>query len=180
MRLTVLTAALLATAGIAHADAPQVPSNAPYIVLSENLDEPNGYGFCLDTFGAGKSDLMHTHTCKPAAEGKPRGYEGHDTRFEYDSSSLQIMSYPFEGFCMQVLVARGKTEFALLECSDHPRQKFIYDEADQTLRLDEDRQSCLAVSTETIPAGPWVKRVLTLQNCDDVDPSLKRWSIVTE
>ena len=27
-----------------------VLSDAPYIVLSANLDEPNGYGFCMDTY----------------------------------------------------------------------------------------------------------------------------------
>ena len=180
MRLAMLTATLLAAAGIASADAPQVPSEAPYIVLSDNLDEPNGYGFCIDTYGAGQSDLMQTHTCKPASAGKPRSYAGNDTRFRYDARTLQVASYPFEGFCMQVLIASERAEFALLECSDHPRQKFIYNGADQTLRLDEDRDRCVAVSSTTVPAGPWVKRALTLQNCDELDASLKQWRVVDE
>ena len=33
---------------------PNVPSDAPYIVLSANHDEPNGYGFCMDTYGPAK------------------------------------------------------------------------------------------------------------------------------
>ena len=81
---------------------------------------------------------------------------------------------------MQVLVATGKSEFALLECSDHPRQRFVYNQADQTLRLDEDRDSCVAVVSETVPAGPWVKRPLTLLACDEVDASLKQWTVVSE
>ena len=89
MRLTIFTATLLAAAGIANADAPQVPSDAPYIVLSENLDEPNGYGFCIDTYGPGQSDLLQTHSCKPPSEGKPRNYAGNDTRFEYNASTSQ-------------------------------------------------------------------------------------------
>ncbi len=174
------TALLLGTVSLASADTPQVPTEAPYIVLSENHDEPNGYGFCLDTYGAGQSDLLQTHSCKPTKEGEPRNYPGNDTRFKYDKSTQRVVSYPFEGYCMQILIAKGKSEFALLECSDHPRQKFIYNESDQTLRLNEDEKSCVAVSSETVPAGPWVKRALTLQTCDEVDASLKQWSIIAE
>ncbi len=180
MRLTMFTATLLGAAGVANVDAPQVPSEAPYIVLSENHDEPNGYGFCIDTYGAGQSDLLQTHSCKPPSEGEPRSYAGHDTRFEYNVDTMQVVSYPFEGFCMQALIATGKSEFALLECSDHPRQKFIYDETDQTLRLSEDQANCVVVASETVPAGPWVKRPLSLESCDEVEASLKQWSIVTE
>ena len=179
MRFSIFVIALIGTSGAAIADAPQVPSQAPYIVLSDNLDEPNGFGFCIDTYGAGQSDLLQTHTCKPAREEEPRNYSGNDTRFEYDTSTKQLVSYPFEGFCMQALLATGKTEFALLECSDHPRQKFVYVEGDQTLRLEEDQSSCLGVAAETVPAGPWVKRGLTLEVCDEVDASLVQWSIVT-
>ena len=81
---------------------------------------------------------------------------------------------------MQALVATGKSEFALLECSDHARQKFVYNEADQTLRLNENQDSCVVVASETVPAGPWVKRPLSLETCDEVDASLKQWSVVAE
>ena len=180
MRFPLFATMLICAAGTASADAPKVPSEAPYIVLSQNLDEPNGYGFCLDTYGPGQSDLMQTHSCKPPSEGEPRNFAGHDTRFEYNASTMQIVSYPFEGFCMQALIAIGKTEFALLECSDHPRQKFIYNDVDQTLRLNEDKDSCVAVVSETVPAGPWVKRGLTLQACEETDASLKQWTIVAD
>ena len=49
--------------GIVSAAEPNVPTEAPYIVLNENLDEPNGYGFCFDTYGPGQSELMQTHSC---------------------------------------------------------------------------------------------------------------------
>ena len=74
---------------------PNVPSDAPYIVLSANHDEPNGYGFCMDTYGPGQTDLMQTHSCKPAKADAARDYAGHDTRFEYNPDTQQIMSYPF-------------------------------------------------------------------------------------
>ena len=158
----------------------QVPSDPPYIVLSANLDEPNGYGFCMDTYGPGQTDLMQTHSCKPAKEGAERGYAGHDTRFEYNSATQQIMSYPFEGYCMHALIASDVTVFALLECSNHPRQKFTYSAADETIRLSEDSTRCVTVDGVTVPAGPWVKRPLKLQTCDDVDASLKQWTVASE
>ena len=100
--LLILFANLLFTA-LAHAlsepSTPEVPSDPPYIVLSANLDEPNGYGFCMDTYGPGQSDLMQTHSCKPAKAGEQRNYAGNDTRFEYNADTQQIMSYPLEGYC---------------------------------------------------------------------------------
>ena len=71
---------------------PNVPSDAPYIVLSANHDEPNGYGFCMDTYGPGQTDLMQTHSCKPAKADAARDYAGHDTRFEYNPETQQVMS----------------------------------------------------------------------------------------
>lgn len=178
MRTLFLIVVLAGLSTAALADAPQVPSNAPYIVLSDNHDEPNGYGFCIDTFGPGQSDLLQTHSCKPAKDSEPRNYSGNDTRFEYDATTMQVMSYPFEGYCMQALIARGRSEFALLECSDHLRQKFVYKADDQTLRLHENPSLCVSVAGETEPAGPWVKRRLMLTNCEETDTSLMRWSVV--
>lgn len=160
--------------------APNVPSDAPYIVLSANLDEPNGYGFCMDTYGPGQTDLMQTHSCKPAKEGAARDYSGHDTRFEYNAQTQQVISYPFEGYCMQALLASDITVFALLECSDHPRQKFAYNANDKTMRLAEDQERCVTVASETVPAGPWVKRPLQLETCNEVDTSLKQWTVVNK
>ena len=154
-----------------------VPSDPPYIVLSANLDEPNGYGFCIDTYGAGQSNLMQTHSCKPAKADAERNYSGNDTRFQYNAESQQVMSYAFEGYCMQALIASEVTVFALLQCSDHPRQKFVYSTEDESLRLVEDQDRCVTVASETVPAGPWVKRPLQLETCDEVDASLRRWTV---
>ena len=176
--LYLLGACALGACGHANAGTPRVPSNAPYIVLSENHDEPNGFGLCLDTYGPGQSELMQTHSCKPSNDEEPRSYAGNDTRFEYNASTMQVESYPFEGFCMQVLVASDKAVFALLPCSDHPHQKFVYEQADQTLRLHADSTQCVAVAEQTLPAGPWVKRALELLTCDEATASLKQWNIV--
>ncbi len=158
---------------------PNVPTEPPYIVLSDNLDEPNGYGFCIDTYGRGHSELLQTHTCKPKPEeGSPRNHSGHDVRFEYNSETNKIQSYAFEGLCMQGLLATGKSELALLECSDAKHQYFVYNEEDQTFRLKADTSYCLAVTSETQEAGPWVKRPLELAQCDQVEPKLMQWTVV--
>ena len=81
---------------------------------------------------------------------------------------------------MQALIASDVTVFALLECSDHPRQKFAYNAQDKTIRLAEDQNRCVTVASETVPAGPWVKRPLQLETCDEIDNSLKQWTVVTE
>lgn len=161
------------------AEEANVPTEAPYIVLNENLDEPNGYGFCLDTYGQGKSELMHTHSCKPKTpEGTPKDDPGHDVRFEYNSATKKISSYAFEDQCMQVLIATGKSEFGLLECSDHPHQKFVYEQTDKTIRLETNQNYCVAVDSKTLEAGPWVKRALTLAECSEIESALKQWLVV--
>ena len=163
---------------VSAATEPNVPTEAPYIVLNDNLDEPNQYGFCLDTYGPGQSDLMQTHSCKPKTdEGTPRNDPGHDVRFEYNPETKKISSYAFEGQCMQVLIAIGKSEFALLDCSDHPHQNFVYNEADKTIRLEEDHDQCVVVDAETQKAGPWVKRPLKLAECSETELGLKQWII---
>jgi len=115
-------------AGCVSAEKPNVPTEAPYIVLSNNLDEPNGYGFCLDTYGPGQSELLQT---------------------------------------------------ALLECSDHPHQKFVYNDEDKTLRLEKDQSYCVAVVSTTVEAGPWFKRALDLATCSEVESDLKQWTVVS-
>ena len=99
-------------------------------------------------------------------------------RFEYNSETNKIQSYAFEGLCMQGLLATGKSELALLECSDAKHQYFVYNEEDQTFRLKADTSYCLAVTSETQEAGPWVKRPLELAQCDQVEPKLMQWTVV--
>jgi len=180
MSKLILATSLILSPSLLMAAAPNVPTEPPYIVLSDNLDEPNGYGFCIDTYGPGKSELMQTHSCKPKApEGSPRNYSGHDVRFEYNSEANKIQSYAFEGLCMQGLLAKGKSELALLACSDAKQQGFVYKE-DQTFRLKADTSYCLTVVSETEKAGPWVKRALELIQCDEAEPSLMKWTVVSE
>jgi len=181
MSKLILAASLILSPSLLMAAAPNVPTEPPYIVLNDNLDEPNGYGFCIDTYGPGQSELMQTHTCKPKSpEGSPRNYSGHDVRFEYNSEANKIQSYAFEGLCMQGLLAKGKSELALLACSDAKHQGFVYQEKDSTFRLKTDTSYCLAVTSKSEEAGPWVKRPLELIQCDKAEPSLMKWTVVSE
>ena len=165
----------------ALAAPPEVPSLPPYIVLSDNLDEPNDYGFCIDTMSRGLNDLMQSHTCKPAREGAERNSPDNDVRFMYNADTMQVASYAYEGLCMQALLASGRdTVFALLECSDAPRQKFVYNQDDKTLRLEEDQARCVGVVSETASAGPWVARGMVLASCEELEDSLKQWTVVSE
>ena len=166
--------------GCVSAAGPKVPTAAPYIVLNDNLDEPNGYGFCMDTYGPGQSELMQTHSCKPkTAEGTPKNDPGHDVRFAYDPTTKKISSYAFEGQCMQVLIATGRSAFGLLACSDHPHQQFVYQQSDKTIRLGADQRYCVGVDATTQLAGPWVKRALTLVECNATESALKQWRIIS-
>jgi len=176
-KASILSISVLFVGSVSAAE-PNVPTEAPYIVLNENLDEPNGYGFCIDTYGAGQSELMQTHSCKPkTSKDTPRNDPGNDVRFEYNAETKKISSYAFEGQCMQVLIATGKSEFALLDCSDHPHQKFVYNKTDKTIRLEEDDKFCVSVDSETQKAGPWVKRPLKLSECSETESSLKQWLV---
>ena len=166
--------------GSVLADVPNVPTEAPYIVLDDNLDEPNGYGFCLDTMGAGQSELMHVHSCKPKTpKDSPRNHRSHDVRFKYDSVTKQIRSYAYEGQCVQVILPKGSSEFGLLDCSEHTHQKFIYNQTEKTFRLESNPDECVAVDSKTVKAGPWVKRTLKLAKCNQTELALKQWLIVS-
>ena len=181
MKMLLLSGLFFGLSTLVFAGEPQVPSKPPYIVLSENHDEPNGYGFCLDTVGRGQSDRLHTHSCKPAREGAARTSSSNDTRFEYNADTMQIASYPFIGYCMQVVdPSQALTEFALLECSDNPNQKFSYNPNEQTIVPHGNPTLCLGVASETVQAGPWVKRALTLTQCSDTDATLLKWTIIGE
>ncbi len=164
----------------AVADAPNVPSDAPYIVLADNLDEPNGYGFCLDTAGRGKTDLMQTHSCKPAAEDDAGNAVIHDTQFSYDAQSQRVESVAFPGLCMQILSSTYTNVFALLDCDDHSRQRFTLVAEDGTLRLAEDPTQCISVTSQTLDAGPWSRRDLALTLCEETENALKKWTLVRE
>ena len=179
MKQTLAIGLLLCTITPVFADAPKVPSDVPYFVLSDNHDEPNGYGFCLDTAGRGKTDLLQSHTCKPASKDKEGKPTPNDTQFWYDAENKRVESVAYPGMCMQVLISPYATVFGLLDCGDQPRQKFVYSADDKMLKMEEDQTKCISVVSETIKAGPWSSRALALTSCDETEDSLKQWTYVS-
>lgn len=180
MRFFSLICLLVGLGTSVSADAPQVPSDVPFIVLADNLDEPNGYGFCLDTAGRGLSDFVQAHSCKPPAKDGAGNPTPNDTQFMYDADNMRVESVAYPGVCMQVLMSTYTTAFALLDCDDHPRQKFVLSSEDQTLRMGEDQTMCVSVTSETIEAGPWSRRDVALTACDETEDALKQWTFVAE
>lgn len=180
MRSFTLICALAAIGTSVWAEAPHVPSDAPYIVLADNLDEPNGYGFCLDTAGRDLSDFAQAHTCKPAVKDDAGNPKPNDTQFRYDGDTMRVESVAYPGVCVQVLMSPYMTAFGLLDCDDHPRQKFVLSPDDQTLRMGEDPSQCVSVVSVTSAAGPWSSRQLALTPCDTTEDLLKQWTFVTE
>ncbi|RVU85640.1 hypothetical protein EOL70_06720 [Leucothrix sargassi] len=180
IKLTSAIGLLLCATTPAFADAPKVPSDKPYFALADNLDEPNGYGFCLDTAGRGKTDLLQTHTCKPASKDKEGKPTPNDTQFWYDAENKRLESVAYPGMCMQVLMSPYANVFALLECGDQPRQKFVYSSENKMLKMDEDQTKCLSVVSETQKAGPWSSRALALTACEETEDSLKQWIYVSK
>ena len=184
MKITSVVGFLLCATTPAFADAPKVPSNAPYFAVADNLDEPNGYGFCMDTAGRGLTDLLQAHTCKPVRVSKDKDKEEKptpsDTQFWYDAENKRLESVAFPGKCMQVLMSPYTTVFALLDCGDQPRQKFLYSTDDKMLKMEEDQTKCISVVSETVKAGPWSSRALALTECDKTEDALKQWIYVSK
>ena len=180
MRSLALAFIVAGVSTLAWSDAPDVPSDTPFIVLADNLDEPNGYGFCLDTAGRGQSDFMQAHSCKPAVKDDAGNPTPNDTQFTYDSDNTRVESVAFPGYCMQVLMSTYTTVLALLDCDDHPRQKFAMSSEDNTLRMMEDPTLCVAVTSETIEAGPWSRRDVVLVSCDETEDALKQWVLIAD
>ncbi len=55
---------LSVAASTSSAAPPDLRTAAPVIRLSDNLDEAEGIGWCINTIGRGLSDRLHAHSCK--------------------------------------------------------------------------------------------------------------------
>lgn len=63
----------------ALADTPELRTPPPVIYLSDNLDEVDRLGWCIDTRGRGFSEHLQAHSCKP---------QGGDVQFQHDLSDV--------------------------------------------------------------------------------------------
>lgn len=157
----------VAAAPQALADAPALQTPAPVIYLADNLAEPDGLGWCIDTVGRGFAETLHAHSCKP---------QGGDVQFRYDPERQQIQSVEFAGKCM-TLTAPGDpaVPFGLLDCSKDVVQRFTFE--DGRFSPVSDPMRCVAVGPESRSAGPFHSRDLTLVPCERGLSEQLTWAI---
>ena len=154
---------------------PTVGVDRVFIRLTDPLDEPEYY--CVDVPGAGRNvrlqSALQAHTCKPIATA---------------ADELFTMDHPNEGqiymeaydLCVEAEGARTGSSLRLQPCSDSPLQLFALD--NDLIRLGGEAQDrlCLAAAPGSgTPTGApsHLRRELTLEGCETVEPKLTRWSV---
>lgn len=158
---------------IISADSPELKTPAPVIYLSNNLDEKDNLGWCIDTVGRGFSERLHAHSCKP---------RGGDVQFYYKNETKQIVSATFAGKCATLDRAAAEgVSLGLLDCmTDSNLQSFVYSLKTSEFRPENDQSICLVVGRKSRSAGPFMSRDLTLASCDKTEARFKQWKIKTE
>ncbi|MBO6640444.1 MAG: ricin-type beta-trefoil lectin domain protein [Roseitalea sp.] len=166
--LSVIAAlAIVATPVMAEPPALQTP--APVIYLTDNLDEVDRLGWCIDTLGRGFAENLQAHSCKP---------QGGDVQFSFDGDSGLIRSVEFADYCME-FVPDAEPVFALGTCApDNPRQQFVYDTATEAISPADDPALCVTVGAESRAAGPFMSRDLLMVSCAETDPVLRSWTFL--
>ncbi len=155
--------------GIAFADTPNVQTPSPVIFLADNLNEPDGLGWCIDTVGRGFADKLHAHSCKP---------QGGDVQFTYNKKAHSIESAEFNGKCMSVDTAQQPAEFELLDCdAESAEQRFTFDASNGFFKPLDSPNLCIGVGEQYRAAGPFSSRDLVLINCADAQAVYMSWTI---
>ena len=155
---------------VTHASSPDLKTPGPVIYLSDNLDEKDRLGWCIDTVGRGFSDHLHAHSCKP---------RGGDVQFYYNGKTRQIVSATYANKCATLdQPAAAGTSLGLLDCSSASTQQlFTYHVDASEFRPESDSTLCLAVGETSRSAGPFMSRDLILANCESTEAKYKQWDI---
>ena len=154
---------------------PKIKTPAPIIFLSNNLDEKDKLGFCIDTVGRGLSDNLHLHSCKP---------QGGGVQFSLDIRTGQIKSATFDNLCAEISSKDAESNDAtmgnlkLVRCQNSIMQKFSYDENTTQIRPQGIDNFCLASAGESRQAGPFMSRDLVIGMCSAIPTHLKSWTIL--
>lgn len=153
---------------------PKIKTPAPVIHLSNNLDEKDELGYCIDTIGRGRSDRLHLHSCKP---------EGGDVQFTLDISTGQIKSATYDNLCAEIASKEVVNDNAmgnlkLVKCQRTIMQKFTYDQNSAQIRPQGIDNFCLASSGDSKKAGPYMSRDLVIGLCKVIPTHLKSWTIL--
>ena len=155
---------------ITNASPPDLKTPGPVIYLSDNLDEKDRLGWCIDTVGRGFSDRLHAHSCKP---------RGGDVQFFYNDKTRQITSATYRNKCATLdQPATAGTSLGLLDCSPASAQQLFTYHADASeFRVESDSALCLAVGKTSRSAGPFMSRDLILADCQSTQAEYKQWNI---
>ena len=159
------------TIEVTGANPPTLKTPSPVIYLADNLDEQDQLGYCIDTRGRGFNEELHAHSCKP---------RGGDVQFFYKKETLQICSFEFTGYCIEMHGGASKGMSLKLTESDTSSsdQKFIYNEDSGEFVPEQDLTLCLAVGETSATAGIYMSRTLTLKISSETDVKLKQWVIL--
>lgn len=162
-------AALVLVAAPAMAEPPDLQTPAPVIYLSDNLDEADRLGWCIDTLGRGFAENLQAHSCKP---------QGGDVQFSLDPEASLIRSVEFADYCMEY-VPDADPVFALTDCdAANPRQRFTYDSGTEAISPADEPDLCVVVGDQSRQAGPFMSRPLLMALCADTDPALRAWTVL--
>ena len=165
-----------ATANSAAAASQPAITNGPvFIQLTDPLDEPEFY--CVDVPGAGRgvrldSDLQ-AHTCKPISEAE-------DELFTLNHPNEGQIFMEAYGLCVEAELAIDGASLRLQPCSDSPLQFFVLENDSVRLISQGLFGLCWAVAPGigTPTGGPsHLRRDLTLEKCDTIEPALSSWSV---
>jgi len=146
-----------------------------FIRLTDPLDEPEYY--CLDVPGAGLGvrleSALQVHTCKARATAA-------DELFTLDHPKEGQIYMEAYDLCVEAEGANRGSSLRLQPCSDSPHQLFSFE--NDVIRISGGGKDglCLAVAPGLgIPtSGPsHLRRALTLESCESIDPTLTRWSL---
>lgn len=164
--------AIIVSAGAANpswADTPDIKTPSPVIFLSDNFNEPDNLGWCIDTLGRGFAEELQAHSCKP---------QGGDVQFDYQPQNKSITSVAFSDMCMTHNSKESTVVFGLVDCdSADPAQQFVFDRSTGYLTPHADTDLCVAVGETIRKAGPFSSRDLILANCNITPPIHITWTI---
>ena len=155
---------------VANGAPPELKTPEPVIYLSDNLDEKDRLGWCIDTKGRGFSDRLHAHSCKP---------RGGDVQFYYNEKTRQIVSATYSGKCATLdQPATAGVSLGLLDCSSASAlQLFTYHADASEFRPESAPTLCLIVGKASRSAGPFMSRDLILGDCESTATKYKQWAI---
>jgi hypothetical protein len=173
-KLTLLSLAVVASGvltSVTRAESPDLKTPAPVIYLSDNLDEVDKLGWCIDTVGRGLGDKLHAHSCKP---------RGGDVQFSYNAESMQIASATYENKCAVIDgEIKADTKLGLVEGdAEVAVQQFVFKKETGAFHPKSDQSLCLAVGESSRSAGPFLSRDLALASCEETDAKFTHWTII--